>query len=114
MLYTNMKGPRQQLFTAAAALYLLTNKPYFRTEADTLWDPEFATYLYNWNNVPNLGLAILSLAPDLPSAKVNRNYYRNQMRNAVGYWSACNSEGSAAAKDGVFCKCDPRPSTALP
>ena len=50
-LFENLKPPRQQLFTAAAALYFATGLPKYRGEADYLWDAAFATFIYNWNNV---------------------------------------------------------------
>jgi hypothetical protein len=52
-LYANDKPPQQQLFVAAAALYLLTGNPAYKTDADTYWDDNWRLFLFNWNNVPS-------------------------------------------------------------
>lgn len=51
-LYENLKPSRQHLWVAAAALYYTTGSAFYRAEADYYWDRIFATFLYNWNNVP--------------------------------------------------------------
>lgn len=51
VLYASLKPPRQHLFTAAAALYFATGLPKYKAEADYLWYVDFATFIFNWNNV---------------------------------------------------------------
>jgi hypothetical protein len=51
ILYTNRKAPDEHLFTAAAALYRLTEEQKYRTDADWLFDYAYGTYLFNWNNI---------------------------------------------------------------
>jgi hypothetical protein len=51
-LYYNEKGPRQQLFSAAAALFVLTGSWSYRYDADGFYNTaEAFNFLYNWNNV---------------------------------------------------------------
>lgn len=61
-LYMSIKPPRQHLFVAAASLYFATGVPQFRAEADYYWDVDFATFIYNWNNVAAQVLPPLALA----------------------------------------------------
>jgi hypothetical protein len=50
-LYGNTKGPQQQLFSAAAALYLATGDASFYADAETFWDASAFLFFNNWNNV---------------------------------------------------------------
>jgi hypothetical protein len=50
-LYANGKGPRQQLFAAAAALYAATGAAAYRAAAEDFWEPSAFLFFNNWNNV---------------------------------------------------------------
>ena len=106
ILYKNdLKGPEQDLFTAAAALFQLTGDVEYRSDADTKWwDPTggIDSVYYNWNNVWPLGVAVLASAPE-PAAKpaLSRKFYRTKLADFVGRWATCSNEG----KLGDECRC---------
>ena len=106
ILYKNdLKGPEQDLFTAAAALFQLTGDVEYRNDADTKWwDPTggIDSVYYNWNNVWQLGVAVLASAPE-PAAKpaLSRKFYRTKLADFVGRWATCSNEGKLADE----CRC---------
>lgn len=110
-LYLNEKPPTQYLFTAAAALYALTGKAYYRGDADVMWPKGTAettvqrTFLYNWNNVLAQGTIILAAQPDLPGMLRSRDFYRNYLRATAELWSRCSNDGEAIANYYRFCEC---------
>jgi hypothetical protein len=100
-LYENKKSPRQQLFLAASALYLLTGDPHFREEADHYFDPMGDLFHINWNSVYGLGVAILAgiedgnirVRPSRPTSE-----YSQLLKRTVQQWSACSNKGSSGDK----------------
>jgi hypothetical protein len=103
-LYKNVKGPEQDLFTAAAALFQLTGDAGFRADADAWWDavgPKDSAFYLNWNNVVPLGVVALASAGAPAAAAHNRAFYIAQLKNIVDRWSTCSNEG----KTDTICKC---------
>ena len=103
-LYFNTKGPRQQLFTAAAALFSLTGERDFRTAADVYYDStEAFLFLYNWNNVWPQGVTILASTDrgDPSGVKRTKAQYQALLKQGVDFWTKCISTGS----NGNFCEC---------
>eukprot|EP00892_Ulva_mutabilis_P000072 jgi/Ulvmu1/10065/UM006_0012.1 len=109
-LYRNEKDAPEFLFAAAAALYALTGDETYRADADAMW-PEatinYQLFLMNWNNVVTQGIAILSMAPDLPGAARSRDFYRDFLRRSVGMWSECSRDGESIINNHKFCERTP-------
>jgi hypothetical protein len=97
-LYHNPKSPRQHLFLAAAALFLLTGTRGFRMEADFYFDPHASLFHTNWNNVYPVGVAILAgldKAAEQEEPQVTRQEYRQHLARSVQQWSTCSQDGAA-------------------
>jgi hypothetical protein len=105
-LYNNPKDPQQQLFLAAAALYMLTEESNYRDEADYFFDPTASLFHTNWNNVYPLGVAILAgmdTVTGAPEAHRPTAEYQRLLRRTVQQWSDCSNKGSS----GKLCKYEP-------
>lgn len=104
-LYANSKNAKQNLFTAAAALYLLTQDLNYRIEADEFFDWAYGSYLYNWNNVALQGVAVLAAAVDAPNMNTTRAMYRYMLRQTATNWAGCSLNGTASWMGNTYCKC---------
>lgn len=106
VLYTNSKNAKENLFSAAAALFLLTQDPYYRIEADQFFEYTYGSYLYNWNNVAQQGIIVLAASKAPPNMNITQSMYKDMLRMTTSNWAGCSLNGTASYKDNIFCKCD--------
>lgn len=104
ILYANSKNAKQNLFAAASALFLLTEDANYRREADEFFDWTYGSYLYNWNNVAQQGVVILSAALDVKGSNFTRAMYRDMLRQTAKNWAGCSLNGTASYNGNTFCK----------
>ena len=105
-LYRNDKPAEQQVFAAAAALFALTGDAKYRATADRLIAAAGSsafTFFNSWNNVWAQGVTILASTErqDPAGATRSKGRYREDLKQAVAYWTDCYERGS----NGGFCKC---------
>jgi hypothetical protein len=104
-LYANTKNAKQNLFAAAASLFLLTEDINYRIEADEFFDWSYGSFLYNWNNVAQQGIVVLSASVDAPNMNITRAMYRDMLRQTATNWAGCSLNGTATWKGNTYCKC---------
>jgi hypothetical protein len=106
-LFKNTEDARQQLFTAAAALYSLTGDATFQIDADEFFkypgrvnhdlSYDFELFHVSWSSVWTQGVAIMAGMPSVDSK------WRDMLRESAEIWSDCSS----GDLDQRFCECAP-------
>jgi hypothetical protein len=83
-LYQNSKEAKQQLFAAAAALYLLTGDVKYRDDADKKWWGGSDLFNNNWNHVYTQGITIMAITP-------NPGRFTDLLKESVQKWVDCSN-----------------------